>query len=369
MENPKYLKNIAFIVPSLGPGGAERVVVTLANKLVGKYNVTIITLNNEETNYKIDERIVIVCVKDTRQFSSNFIKALCENFKLIIRILKITKKNQSGLIVGFTTTANVLAIITSRLRKRKSIVSERANPEVYVPNSFWKALQNYYYPKTNLLIVQSRFSKDYFSKKVSPEKIMILPNPVDQEIYKHQNLGEDRENIVLTVGRLDANKNQELLIRAFANLPENDWYLYIVGAGVLKEYYMQLVESLQIEKRVVFTGNVSKVWEYYNRAKIFAFCSNSEGFPNALLEAVTLGVPSISTNCKSGPSELIEDNVNGFLIKINDQFALEEKLKQLMFNNENYQYMLRQAGRISQEFEPEKVLIRWCKVIESTINS
>ncbi len=354
-------------MPSLGTGGAERAVVTLSNYLSNEYDIIIVTLNNIPTNYVLKNNINVYNVEVRKFKSTNFLKALINNLQILIRINRITKKLDPNIIIGFTTTSNVFAIITALIGKRKSIICERANPRVYIPNMFWKLLRNLFYRKTNLLIVQSEFSLNYFASIVDKSKIYILLNPIDVRLYNKINLNSIKENIILTVGRLDANKNQEMLIRAFAELKINDWQLFILGDGFLKDYLIKLTKELKVEDQVKFFGNRPDVWKYYNKCKIFVFTSRSEGFPNVLLEAVIFGIPSISTNCESGPSNLIENNFNGFLIDVNNQEQLVEKLKHLILNNTEYNIMLENSIFCSKQYDPKAIVYQWKSIIDSVL--
>ena len=201
-----------------------------------------------------------------------------------------------------------------------------------MPNIFWRILRNFCYPFTNGLIVQTDVIKGFYQKIIQESKIKIIPNPIDEIILSVRKDYNERENVILTVGRLDANKNQRLLIEAFANLNVVNWKLVIVGDGILREEYIKLTSSLGISDKVDFVGNISNVSDYYNKAKIFVFTSQSEGFPNALLEAMSFGLPCISTDCPSGPSEIIKNNENGYLIEVNNRVQLEGQMTNLMNN-------------------------------------
>src|SRR5690606_22940547 len=113
------------------------------------------------------------------------------------------------------------------------------------------------------------------------------------------------------------------------NIKNEDWALHIIGDGVNRNAYESLIKSLNIEHKVKLLGNKTNVDTYYNESSVFVFTSRFEGFPNALTEAMYFGLPSISTDCPSGPSELITDGYNGFLISVEDQQALEVQLKKL----------------------------------------
>lgn len=362
-----HKKKIAFLIPSLSTGGAERVVVSLANKFVEKFEVFVIVLNYTDTVYKVNNDVHIIYLRDKYLPSSSSFEAIKSNLINLKKIFKIVKANQISMLIGFTTSVNVLTIIIAKLLKKPNLISERNNPEVYFPNTFWKNLRSLSYPFTDGLIVQTEFIKGFYERILKEEKIQIIPNPIDEMMLIEKRDYRDRENIILTVGRLDANKNQRLLIEAFANLNVFNWKLLIVGDGVLRREYEEMVISLGIASKVEIVGNVNNVQDYYNKAKIFVFTSDSEGFPNALLEAMSFGLPCISTDCPSGPSEIIEDNENGYLIEVNNRIQLEHCLTKLMNSSELRSDFSNKALKSTSKFKIEEIYKKWENLVISKL--
>lgn len=352
-------KKIAFLIPSLSPGGAERVVVSLANKFANKFEVFLVVLNKTETVYIVEKDVNLIYLQEKYSPSNSLIEAIKSNVIYVKKIIKIAKNNQIDLLIGFTTSVNILTIISSRLLKKPNLISERNNPEVYVPNTFWRILRNFWYPSANGLIVQTELIKGFYQKTIQESKIKIIPNPIDEIMLSARKDYSERENVILTVGRLDANKNQRLLIEAFANLKVDNWKLVIAGDGVLREEYKKLTATLGIADKVEFVGNVNNVSDYYNKAKIFVFTSNSEGFPNALLEAMSFGLPCISTDCPSGPSEIIKNSENGYLIEVNNRMQLEGQLTKLMNNPRLCKEFSDKALLSTDKFKIQEIYKHW----------
>lgn len=352
-------KKIAFLIPSLSPGGAERVVVSLANKFADKFEVFLIVLNKTETVYIVEKEVNLIYLQEKYSPSTSLIEAIKSNVIYVKKIIKIAKNNQIDLLIGFTTSVNILTVISSRLLKKPNLISERNNPEVYVPNTFWRILRNFWYPSANGLVVQTELIKGFYQKTIQESKIKIIPNPIDEIMLFARKDYSERENVILTVGRLDANKNQRLLIEAFTNLNVDNWKLVIVGDGVLREEYKKLTATLGIADKVEFVGNVNNVSDYYNKAKIFVFTSNSEGFPNALLEAMSFGLPCISTDCPSGPSEIIKNSENGYLIEVNNRMQLEDQLTKLMNNPRLCKEFSDKALLSTDKFKIQEIYKHW----------
>jgi GalNAc-alpha-(1->4)-GalNAc-alpha-(1->3)-diNAcBac-PP-undecaprenol alpha-1,4-N-acetyl-D-galactosaminyltransferase len=354
------MKNkIAFLITSLNSGGAERNLVNLVNSFNLKYEVHLILFYNEPKFYKLDKGIVIHHLDEKYSPSKNVFQSVKQNISFLWKIRTIFKSNKYNLVISFTTNVNILSLFAAKTLLIPCIISERNNPEVYVPNTFWRILRNLSYPFADTLIVQTAFIKRFYKKIVPQDKIIVIPNPIDENLYSLRKTYNERQNIILTVGRIDSNKNQRVLIEAFANLNTETWKLVIAGDGVLKEEYKKLTKTLGIADKVDFVGNVQNIWDYYNQAKIFAFTSNSEGFPNALLEAMSFGLPCISTDCPSGPSEIIVNDENGFLIEANKKEQLENKLSKLISNPEICNQFSQNAIKYTQKFSLVEIKKSW----------
>lgn len=360
-------KKIAFVIPGLEAGGAERVVTTLANELCLQYEVIIITLSDFDSFYKLDPLVKHIKCSDNPLISKNIFKALINNFHLLLRLYKFFKIYNINLSIGFLPTANILTIIASSIYGIPCIVNERSNPNVEFLNKFWKNLRRLSYKKADFIVIQTKNNLSYFSKFTRADKLLVLPNPLSNQLIKSKNKNHIKQNIILSVGRLDKNKSQDLLIRAFSKINNQDWKLYLVGDGVEKNNYITLAKSLKLEEKVIFKGHSSKISKFYNSSKIFAFTSKSEGFPNALIEAMYFELPCISTDCPYGPSEIIKDSYNGFLIPINDQKALEKKLTLLMSSEKIRKKIGENAYESTTCFLTNKVITQWDTLIRKLI--
>lgn len=360
---------MAFVLHNLDSGGAQRVVSTLANEFSKTYDVYIITLIRSEPFYPLDDKVQRLCCSDRSLISKNIFHALRNNVYLYRTLRHLLKEHNISVTIGFTTTANVLAVLASRSLRIPSIISERANPNIYSPNRLWRILRQYSYKNANYLVLQSQLIQEYFKDYMAADRLKILPNPLSTELAAHRNLDSPKSNIILSVGRLDKNKAQDLLIKAFGNVDNEDWKIVFVGDGEEKQNYIDLVHRLNLDTKVRFAGKSTEIYNYYNNAKIFAFTSQSEGFPNVLIEAMYFGLPCISTDCPTGPSEIIHDGETGYLIPVNDQQALEHKLSILM-SSETLCKDIGTKGQLSSEkYKTDKVIAQWDELIIDSINN
>lgn len=360
-------KNIAFVIYSLESGGAERVVSTLANYFVDFYNVTIISILKSNAFYPLKDSVNLEYCSDKKFNSKGFLNAIVNNIKLVKTIRKHLKENQINVSLSFMTTSNVLSIIACKTLKIPCIISERSNPYIYTHNSFWNNLIRLTYPKVDFLIVQTSFVKNYYREFVSLKKIRVLANPISADLIAAKSISTAKRNIILNVGRLDSNKAQDHLIKSFANINHDNWKLVFVGDGELRDFYEDLVKNLDLANDVIFTGNLANVESFYNSASIFAFTSKSEGFPNALIEGMYFELACISTDCPTGPSEIIHDGKNGFLIDVGDQTQLEKKLEKLIRNPMLREKLGKEAFLSVKSFETSNVAEQWHKLIISVL--
>tara|TARA_R110000744_G_scaffold189596_8_gene308695 strand:- start:33 stop:1130 length:1098 start_codon:yes stop_codon:yes gene_type:complete len=365
MKKPK----ITFIIYSLSLGGAERVLSTLANNLIKNYEVSVITIAEIDSFYNLDSEIKVTsCIKENRK-GSWLIEPLYRNYLILKKINVIVKENNTDLIISFMTTANVLGTLIGLLNKVPVIISERTNPYHQRIPKIWDLLRTITYRFSDVLVVQTETIKKFFDKKISTKKLIILPNPISIELTNKRFLTDQsqKKNIVLSVGRLNSLKAFDMLIKAFAQTNHTNWELWIAGDGQEHNNLQKLINELELNDHVKLLGLVKDIYKLYNISKIFAFSSTYEGFPNVLIEAMHFGLACVSTDCPTGPSELIKNGENGYLVPVGDIDEMRDKLSSLM----KEQSKIKQFGEKSiitvQRYEEEKVVEQWKEVINGLL--
>ncbi len=360
-------KKIAFVIASLSSGGAERVISNLSNELIDKFEIVIITFSKSTPFYDLDKRIkVIGCLNSINQSSSIF-QSLKLNYILTKRIYQILKKEHINLVIGFITSANILSTLASKMHRIPCIISERNNPLIENVPRFWVILRKFVYPMADKIVLQTRGIKKIYETKIDSRKINILPNPISSKLSQLRDANVEKENLILTVGRLDKNKCQEELIHAFSSIESGNWRLLIIGEGNNKQVLKTLIEHLNLTDKIKIISNVQHIDEYYNKASVFVFTSKTEGFPNALLEAMHFGLPCISSDCDFGPSDLIDDGINGFLVPLNNDGILKERLSQLINNEDLRKIFSCKAKRSTEKYKSNLAISQWEKLINDTI--
>ena len=360
----KNKKKIGFVIGKLSSGGAERVISTLSNNLIEKFDITIITFYKSQPFYNLDQRISVVHCEEFPKKSLSTIQSIRLNYILLKKISKILKTAHIDIAVGFITSANILTVLASKLNKIPSIICERNNPLMEDVPKFWVILRRLVYPRADTIVLQTQGIKKIYKGKIRSNKIVVLPNPISAELSQLRGSNIKREKLILSVGRLDKNKDHEILIKAFSSIHPKDWRVIIIGDGNKKKQLTKLIEDLNLSNKIKIISKVKDIHEYYNKSSIFAFTSKTEGFPNALLEAMHFGLPSISSNCDFGPSDLIENGINGFLIPVSDQEELINKLTLLIEDKNLRNKFSENAKETTKKYTSENVIIFW----ESMIN-
>ena len=356
-------KTIAFVIGSLTAGGAERVTSTLSNELINNYKVCIIASVKTTPFYPLDKRIKVIYCQDSINRSTNIFQRLTNNYTLYRKISKILREENVDVCIGFLPRSNILSILASRSVKIPVIICERNDPKSAKTQLLWDVFRRFTYPKANILIVQTEEIKQFFQSLVDVTKIHVLPNPLSPEFEYIGIDDKSRQKIILNVGRLANQKGQRMLIKIFSELNPMDWKLIIVGEGVNRIEYETMIRDFGMEGKILLPGQVKNIADYYNEARIFAFSSLYEGFPNALIEAMFMGLPCISTNCPTGPSELISDGFNGFLVDLGKENDYKKKLKQLIDNEDLRIEFSELSSKTVQKFSVQNVVEEWERII------
>lgn len=320
---------LAFIINSLNKGGAERVVSLLSQELSKEHDVFIILFDNNIA-YEYGGKIIDI---DCKPVSGKMAKVL-NVFKRRAKLKKIFDKQQFDKIFAFMESAYLPAILTGY----PIISSVRNNPKVYS-----KFITKYILPKARKVVAVSNYIEKELNN-LGIENTQTIFNPtIEDENYKIiENLSKYKP-FILAVGRLHKQKNFDLLIKAYSNTKvSNDVKLLIVGEGLERDNLELLIKELDLENKVFLVGQKDNIKDYYLQSELFILSSKYEGFPNVLVEALSNECVCISTDCPTGPSEIIKNNENGLLItnenveemtKAIDRLYFDENLKKIFSNN------------------------------------
>lgn len=320
---------IDFFISSLSSGGAEHVLVNLAKYFSGKgEDVSITSFEKRPQFYEVHENISLNKVNHSHK---NGLLAFMSDLKATRNLLKSRKPDVA---VSFLSRCNLMLILASFFLKNKVVVCDRNNLCLKYPKYIF-VLTCWLYRFADKICVQTNEVKAYYPKYLQ-KKMCVLENPLNFEELENQCTENDihKDNVVLSVSRLEKQKDFSTLIKAFDKIADKrkDWILKIYGQGNQKDSLQNLIDSLKLENRVFLCGVTHAPYKEMKKAKIFVLSSFYEGFPNVLCEAMHAELPCISTNCQCGPSELIQDGVNGFLVPVGDIDKMADKIDLLMQN-------------------------------------
>lgn len=347
------------MTPSLKSGGLERVVTIMASQLSkGGNDIFLVTLNNYGKFYQVEKSIHLFDCPER----INRLGKLLRAFPLSYWLRNLIRGIRPNILISFGESYNAFVLLSSFGLVPKTFVMDRASPLSSL-KGYRRIVNPLIYRLATGLVVQTDLAKRILSTRFSSLKIHVIPNPFIIPAIS----SIVREKIILNIGYFGGAKNQDLLIKIFARLEDcADWKLFFVGNGPKLKACKKLAKELGVDDRVRFEGIRANVQDYYNRSRIFAFTSTSEGFPNALGEAMASGLGVISFNCVAGPSELIDDNVNGLLIPEGNETAYLEALKCMCGNNDLTERLGRHAREKMKCYMHESIVKQFLKIIEVT---
>lgn len=368
-QNLKNARKLAFYIGSLNKGGAERVFVNLAEFFLQQgYEVIMVTQYQKEDEYVLADGIKrIISDIAEEETTGNRIQNFYRRFKKLRDIWKMEKPDAVLSCVGKN---NFMTIVTTMFTNTKPVVSVVGEAKEEYPGSLMRGLANLLFPFASGVILQTKRSKFFFSKRIQKTAV-ILPNSLNPLFIRPRYEGE-REKRIVTVGRMDANKNHEMMIRAFAKIVEKypEYTFTIYGDGELREYLQKLIKELGMAECIFMPGVIPDVANQIEKASLFLLTSYSEGVSNALIEAMALGLPVIATDVPSGGTvELIQHMENGWMIPTGDQSALEEAMDRLLSDHALADKLGQNASKLQERLAPKQVNAQWKAYFESIICS
>lgn len=357
---------ILFYINTLGKGGAERVVTNLANQFADENNtIILVTSYKVEKEYKTNSNVKRICLEDYKKSSKN---KIFKNINIIRQLKKIICMKKPDLVVSFMREPVVRALLASRKLDVKNIISIRNDPSKEYPGITGKLISKYILPKADGCVFQTEDAKKYFPIKLQG-KSKIIFNQVDEKFFD-VNIYDPK--YIVSIGRLSHQKNQMMLINAFAKVNEKypDEKLLIYGDGELKEKLKNEINKKGLEDRILLMGLTDNIPKVLSKAKMFILSSDYEGMPNTLLEAMAAGVPCISTDCPcGGPKAIINHGVDGILVPVNNKKELAKNILLLLEDNELSNEIRRNAKEKSEIFKPNNIFKQWQEYFEQVINN
>lgn len=395
------MKKVNLFIQTLSTGGAERVVSNIAINLESNIKKTILLYGEDsKTTYPYDGELIYL----DRSKSNNEYDKIRELISRINAIKKVKKQDKDTTTISFLEYPNLINSLTTK--HGKSIISVRNHMSTKHKSGlkarFWNATIKYLYPKADLTVaVSEEIKSDLIDNyKIDANKIKVIYNSYD--IDSIQQMAEENietkyqeifnNPVIITAGRLNKQKGHWHLIRAFAKVKETipNAQLVLLGEGELEGYLKQLAAELNILDSTHFLGFQKNPFKFISRSQLFAMSSFHEGFPNALAEAMACGVPVVSSDCLSGPREIlapdefkidkikygINENRYGVLVPVcdgnkygvddpitNEENEMSKALIQLLKDEEKRDYFSRQSLKRIKDFEISNIIKEWESII------
>ena len=327
------MAKLAFVLPSLAGGGAERVALTLIeNFLASGHSVDLVLVQAEGALLDHVPRGVELVDLGARRLRGAI--------RPLAAYLRDRRPDAVQISLWPLTVAGVIAHRLARSSARLVLSDHTAFPKAYLTRAQMRALSisaRLFYPLADARVIVSNDAADALARisGLPREAFTVIYNPVIApepitSTPEVDRLWRGAGARILTVGALKPEKNHALLLRAFALLlnSRSDARLMILGDGTLREELTALAERLGIADKVCLPGFSADPWPYYASADLFALSSNAEGYPLVIVEAMLAGLPIVSTDCVSGPREILDDGRYGILVPLDDPDALARGLEQ-----------------------------------------
>ncbi len=356
---------VVVATASLGAGGAERVLCWLANRLQSAgHRVAIVRLESSDRPvfYPLDPAIEIVSLGMSGG-SSGLLSGILANLRRVLRLRATFAALKPGRILGFGTETNVLCLLAS-LGRWTTVVAERSDPNSYPASRLWRRLRDVIYPIAAKVVFQTETARQCLSSRLDS---VVIPNPVLAPLPPNSKDPEPEPRDLVAMGRLGQEKGFDVLLDAMARLPPRfaDVTLRILGEGEARPELEAQAARLGLAGRVEMKGLVANPTPYLRAARIFVLPSRFEGFPNALCEAMALGLPAIASNCMGGPAEIVRDGIDGLLTPPGDADALAAAIAGLLDDGSTRAKFAENAKQIIHRYSADNSFEKWAAAIRA----
>jgi len=353
--------NITIFIGGLYGGGAERVACNLANYFVNNcHNVEIISMAEDKDTYYLDDKVVVTPLIRNEERKNPLYNAVVRFMRLRKYMKNRTDRDAYIVMLPITT---IMMLMFRGTTKAKVVVSERVDPNCYP--SYQKFLLKKLAKRADAYVFQTKEIRNWYGSTVADSKANIISNAINEEFIRPAYSGEREKNIV-AVGRLNKQKNFGMLIDAFATIEKDypEYTLTIYGKGAERENLENQVKNLGIADKVLMPGQINNIGDTIQSSSLFVLSSDYEGMPNALMEALALGLPCVSTDCGGGGAKaLIEDGENGVLIHIGDCDELISAMRKVLDDKGFAEKISKNAVKVQEKLSPEVIYGKWEEVV------
>lgn len=359
------MKSILIFMPSLAGGGAERTVVNLVKGLVKKeVRVTLVLGKERESETHSSKYLDLLPEQVNLEYLT--VEATKPNvIRIIWQLRKIVIRLRPSIFFSTRLESNLVALISSLFLNVKLFIRESNFRSATITNSLYRKVVGCLYNRAHKVICLSHGVADDLVAKfgVKISRISVIYNPIDIEhILNSAGQLNDRKanpDRCIFLGRLSEQKNPADAIKAFSEFKSNSETatLRIVGVGPLERELKSLSKSLGIDDCISFEGFLSNPYEILNDSDFLIMTSNYEGFGHVIVESMICGCIPVVYDCKSGPSEILTDNLSGLLVPVGEYKALAAKLSDLSRDNAYFSKVYTEIIQRSNDFSLDKITL------------
>jgi GalNAc-alpha-(1->4)-GalNAc-alpha-(1->3)-diNAcBac-PP-undecaprenol alpha-1,4-N-acetyl-D-galactosaminyltransferase len=361
---PHRRVRIVFVIWSLAGGGAERVASILASQWARRgWDVHIVTLESGVSPrvYELDPAVAVDAVGFDPPIGTAATRRL--RLPVSLRLIPAVRRLSPDAVVGFMPETNIKVLIATVGMRVPVFVCERSDPWVNPLPQPWALLRSLLYRRATAVVAQTERAMSYFCRRIQTEGA-VIPNPVPPPPPQDLIPARDRARPtrkVISIGRLCQEKRFDRLLSVFATIAPRhpDWSLEIWGEGDLREPLDRLIDTLGIRHHAYLRGSTRRPHACLLDADLFVLTSDTEGFPNALCEAMACGLPVVSVDCPSGPREIVRHGIDGLLTPAGDSDALAAAIDRLMGDAAERGRLAARAPEILDRFSLDSVVARW----------
>lgn len=357
---------IGLLTGNLSSGGAERTAASMANFFSNNgLDTYLITVNKCNSFYKIDEKVKNVSL-DIEELTKTFSirRAIC-SIKKAFTIRRKIKKMNLDCIIGMDNVMSYYTLLATAFTKTKTVGTEMSDPRYNLNTPIHTVLRKITGKFSDGYIFQTKMQKDFYPESKNPPA--VIPNAIFNKYAYDIKVPDVREKTVTAMGRLHEVKMYDVLIKAFDifHKENSDFSLHIYGEGDEKEKIEKQISELDAQEYIFIEKPTENAIEYVAKSSAYVLSSQYEGFPNALLEAMYCGVPSIATRCFSAINDLINDGENGFTVDVGDYESIAKQLDIIVNNSKISEKLSDNAIKSTRKYHIDNIGTKWINYINN----